>query len=43
MKASNERLKELVNDPNFSRPISALKKEYTGTLILVTRIKPQSK
>lgn len=34
-----ERLKELVNDPAFSKPISYLNKEYTGTLTLVTRIK----
>jgi hypothetical protein len=41
MKVSIEHLKKLANDPVFSRPISHLKKEYTGTLILVTRIKPQ--
>jgi hypothetical protein len=35
----NERLKELANDPAFNKPISHLKKEYTGTLTLVTRIK----
>lgn len=39
----NEKLKAMVNDPAFSRPISHLKREFSGTLTLVTRIKPLTK
>jgi hypothetical protein len=40
-----QRVKELVNDEVFSKPISHLKKDHSkkGQIILVTRIKPQVK
>lgn len=42
-KTFQQRVKELVNDPAFSKPISDLTKDYSkqGTITLVTRIKPQ--
>jgi len=38
-----QRVKDLVNDPVFSKPISDLTKDYSkpGVIILVTRIKPK--
>jgi hypothetical protein len=41
--ALRERVRELANDPAFSKPISDLTKDYSkkGTITLVTRIKPQ--
>ena len=41
--AFRERVKELVHDPAFSKPIADLHKDYSqrGTITLVTRIKPQ--
>lgn len=38
-----ERVKEIISDPAFEKPISNLTKDYSkkGTIILVTRIKPQ--
>lgn len=37
-----KRVKAIVQDPVFQKPISELKKDYTkrGHIILVTRIKP---
>ena len=42
-KAFNKRVKEIINDPAFDKPIANLKKDYSkkGVIILVTRIKPQ--
>ena len=41
--AFKERVRELVHDPAFSKPIADLTKDYSkkGTITLVTRIKPQ--
>jgi hypothetical protein len=41
--AFRERVRELVHDPAFSKPIADLTKDYSkqGTITLVTRIKPQ--
>lgn len=38
-----KRVRELVHDPVFQKPISELKKDYSqrGQIILVTKIKPQ--
>ena len=40
-----ERVKELINCEAFSKPISELNKDYSkkGTIILITKIKPQWK
>lgn len=40
-KAFQRRVKELVNDPNFNKPISNLKQDFTtkGKITLVTKIK----
>lgn len=42
-KKTAERVRELVHDPVFQKPISELKKDYSkrGNIILVTKIKPQ--
>jgi len=42
-KAFQQRVKEIINDPAFDKPISNLKKDYSnqGVIILVTKIKPQ--
>ncbi len=41
---TKERVKQLISDPAFYKPISDLNKDYSkqGVRILVTRIKPQS-
>ena len=41
--AFRERVRELVHDPAFSKPIADLHKDFSqrGTITLVTRIKPQ--
>lgn len=40
-KAFNQRVKDLVNDPVFDKPIANLKKDYSqkGEIKLVTKIK----
>jgi hypothetical protein len=42
-KAFQQRVKAIINNPVFDKPISNLKKDYSkrGVIILVTRIKPQ--
>lgn len=42
-KSIKQRVYELVHDPVFQKPISDINKDYSkkGTIILVTRIKPQ--
>lgn len=39
-----KRVKEIVSNPVFEKPISELNKDYTkrGVIILVTRIKPKA-
>lgn len=39
----HERVKQIISDPAFDKPISHLKKDYStkGTITLVTRIKPK--
>jgi hypothetical protein len=41
-RAFQQRVKAIINDPAFDKPISNLKKDYSkqGVIILVTRIKP---
>ena len=41
--AFQQRVKEIISDPAFDKPISNLRKDYSkrGVIILVTRIKPQ--
>lgn len=38
-----KRVRELVHDPVFQKPISEINKDYSkrGNIILVTKIKPQ--
>lgn len=40
-KAFNQRVKDLVNDPNFDKPIACLNRNYSkrGEIKLVTKIK----
>lgn len=42
-KAFQQRVKELISDPAFDKPIANLKIDYTtrGSIILVTKIKPK--
>jgi hypothetical protein len=42
-KSFNRRVKEIISDPAFDKPISNLTKDLSkkGNIILVTRIKPQ--
>lgn len=39
----HERVKQIISDPAFDKPISQLTKDFSkkGTIKLVTRIKPQ--
>lgn len=41
-KAFQQRVKAIISDPAFNKPISNLKKDHSkqGVIILVTRIKP---
>lgn len=39
----HERVKQIISDPAFDKPISHLNKDYStkGTVTLITRIKPK--
>jgi len=44
IKNFHQRVKEIISDPVFEKPISDLKKDYSkkGVIILVTKIKPKN-